>query len=1174
MPLMSRVKIRAGIAVAWCLCASALAQEDPFASQVRPTDPLSPREQRETFRVPPGFEVQLFASEPDLLKPMNLAFDARGRLWVSMSREYPYAAPLERPGRDMIKILEDTTGDGTADKITTFADGLNIPIGLYPYKNGVIAWSIPNIWFLEDTDGDDVCDKRTVLYGPMGYERDTHGMNNGFTRGFDGWLYACHGFNNQTTVKGADGHEITMQSGNTYRMRLHGERIEQYTWGQVNPFGMTIDEWGNLFTADCHSKPIYQLVREGYYPSFGKPHDGLGFVPQMMEHSHGSTAIAGVAIVSGEGFPPEYRGDAFVGNVMTSRINRDRLDRIGASVKAVEQPDFLSSTDPWFRPVDLQYGPDDALYVADFYNRIIGHYEVPLDHPGRDRTSGRIWRIVYRGKDAAGSAKRLPDLSRLSIEELIEQLSSSNLAKRMLITDWLSDSVGQPAVEPLRKAVATSNSPARTTHAMWTLLRLGEADSIDWDRLLRDPSPLVRSHAVKALGQQPEGNPLVQSAIRSRLSDRNAFVRREVAEALGRRKFEADSLHGLNHLWQAGERNDPILMQSAKIALRNLLGRPGALESLEPSRLESGIAARVATACLGLRSEASGEYLLAYLRQHPTLVAESSEYVEHAVKRLPGPRKVETIALIRGQLAERVELQYLLFNSVMAGLGRPAAQRSDEMKDWAAALVTALGQTVREEPSSWSLHPEPENPRSPTPWGLQERQASDGRTIRVLSSFPHGERLTGIARSVPFAAPRSFSFELCGHRGFPDQPPHERNVVHLRDAENDRILRTVYPPRNDRARKIEWDLSELQGRSVYLEAIDGDPGGAYAWLALGRFAPPVIDVPRHSPEQTSRWVGWIATLVGDFSLKEFEPQLRDAWQLPSLDGLARQSVARALLRFHPDANLAALATILDDADVSPAVRQRLLEAFADLPHPDSDKLLRETVIDVPRERQAEIALELASSREGSETLLALIEQGKISPRHLQSENLLSRLRAGGLPRLEKRVVELTRNLPSIKQELRELIQQRQARYASAETSRERGRALFEKHCQNCHRIGDRGELVGPQLDGIGNRGLERLLEDVLDPNQNVDVAFHTMTIVLTDGKVLTGLFRREDDGVWILADNKGKEFRVAASDVEESVKSPLSLMPENVARDLNEQEFFDMVRFLLEQTAQTPAAAE
>src|SRR6266850_7013087 len=188
---------------------------DPFAENVRSTPAQTPEQELAGFHLPPGFEIQLFAAEPDILKPMNMAFDEKGRLWVTVTREYPYPVPLDKKGRDEIRILEDTDGDGRADKFTTFVDGLNIPIGLYPYRNGVIAWSIPNIWYFQDADGDGKADKREVLYGPFGWERDTHGMNSSFVRGHDGWLYATHGFNNNTTVKGRDGHEMTLNSGNT-----------------------------------------------------------------------------------------------------------------------------------------------------------------------------------------------------------------------------------------------------------------------------------------------------------------------------------------------------------------------------------------------------------------------------------------------------------------------------------------------------------------------------------------------------------------------------------------------------------------------------------------------------------------------------------------------------------------------------------------------------------------------------------------------------------------------------------------------------------------------------------------------------------------------------------------------------------------------------------------------
>ncbi|MBF8254106.1 MAG: membrane-bound dehydrogenase domain protein, partial [Deltaproteobacteria bacterium] len=299
--------------------------------------------------------------------------------------------------------------------MTIFAEGLNIPIGLYPFctpnaGGGLawkcIAWSIPNIWLFEDTDGDGQADKREVLYGPFDHTRDTHGNQASFKRGFDGWLYATHGFNNDSHVKGRDGHEVHLNSGNTYRMRLDGARLEQHTWGQVNPFGTAWDPFGNLYSSDCHSAPTYQLLAGGYYPSFGKPHDGLGFAPVLMEHSHGSTAIDGMVYYADDLWPAEFHGNIFVGNVMTSRANRDRLEFHGSSPQAIELDDFVKTDDPWFRPVDQQLGPDGAFYIADFYNRIIGHYEVPLQHPGRDRERGRLWRVVYKGAD--GTAKLRP----------------------------------------------------------------------------------------------------------------------------------------------------------------------------------------------------------------------------------------------------------------------------------------------------------------------------------------------------------------------------------------------------------------------------------------------------------------------------------------------------------------------------------------------------------------------------------------------------------------------------------------------------------------------------------------------------------------------------------------------------------------------------------------------
>src|SRR3954451_637948 len=273
----------------------------------------SPEAERKALHVPPGFEIQLVAADPDISKPLNLAFDDRGRLWITDTLEYPYPANEGTRPRDTVKILSDFGPDGKARSIEVFADGLNIPIGLLPLPsaNAALVHSIPEVSLLRDSDGDGKADSREALYGVFGH-RDTHGMTNAFSWGFDGWVYACHGYNNDSTVQGKDHKSIKMNSGNTYRMRADGSHLEYFTHGQVNPFGLTFDPLGNLYSCDCHSRPIYQLLRGAWYPSFGAPHDGLGFGPDMMKHDHGSTGISGITYYAAPDFPEAYRGTIFI----------------------------------------------------------------------------------------------------------------------------------------------------------------------------------------------------------------------------------------------------------------------------------------------------------------------------------------------------------------------------------------------------------------------------------------------------------------------------------------------------------------------------------------------------------------------------------------------------------------------------------------------------------------------------------------------------------------------------------------------------------------------------------------------------------------------------------------------------------------------------------------------
>ena len=244
-------------------------------------------------------------------------------------------------------------------------------------------------------------------------------------------------------------------------------------------------------------------------------------------------------------FHSEYRDTVFIGNPVTGRVNHDRLEQHGSTYKAIEQPDFLSCDDGWFRPVDIKLGPDGALYIADFYNCIIGHYEVPLTHPRRDRSLGRIWRVVYTGTEQSpGKPLRpMPDLTRLRHAWLVDLLDDPNLTVRIMASEQLAAQLSVPEIVdccPLRVLVATvsdERTATRKAHALWLVerARTGGLTGDFVELLAADPSRLVRIHLIKRAGGTPGLERLVGGSLQTgagqapRLAD--PFVRRAAADA-------------------------------------------------------------------------------------------------------------------------------------------------------------------------------------------------------------------------------------------------------------------------------------------------------------------------------------------------------------------------------------------------------------------------------------------------------------------------------------------------------------------------------------------------------------------------------------------------------------------------------------------------------------------
>ncbi|MGE3804300.1 MAG: PVC-type heme-binding CxxCH protein [Gemmataceae bacterium] len=1002
---MTRCKI---VAIGLCIALTGRLPAQP--QHVAKTDPLTPAEQLKKFHLPPGFEIQLVAAEPDIRKPLNLHFDERNRLWVTGSVEYPFPAADDAKKRDTLRILEDTDGDGRFEKVTVFADGLNIPIGVLPVRGGAIVHSIPNIWLFRDTDSDDKVNEREVLLSSFGF-KDTHGMTGEFMWGFDGWVYACHGFANSSTLKAKDGSTISMQSGNTYRFRKDGSHVEQWTWGQVNPFGLAFDPLGNLFSCDCHSRPIYQLLRGAYYPSFGKPHDGLGFGPEMLTHSHGSTAIAGITYYAADHFPPAYRDTIFIGNVVTNRVNHDKLERHGSTYKAIEQPDFIRCDDPWFRPVDIKLGPDGALYIADFYNRIIGHYEVPLTHPGRDRERGRIWRVVYKGPKGDLPAPKMPraDWAKATVPELVDDLAHPNLAVRFKATNQLVERGGKPGIEAVRKALKPGGSPFQRMHGLWVLDRQNALDDELLTAAAQDQEPGVRVHAMRILSERRQLSPAQHKLALAGLEDKDAFVQRAAAEALGQHP-SVDNIRPLLSLRERVPADDTHLMHMVRMSLRDQLRGDNSWAALPLRDWTDKDSRTVADIAPGVPGAASAAFLMQHLQKFDEPEGNQARFLNHVAR--------------YGKEAD-----------VKAALER--------VRDPKAATFAQLERLKAYERGLQARG---------KPLDDEARRFADGLAAKLIESKSQRDVLAGL--------------DLC------------------------------------------TALKLTSARGPILARVED----------------------RKTPE----------------------PQ--------------RLAALKALASVDPDAAIPVLGKLLGAGKEPYALRELAAQQLGAINRAAAHTELVKGLAAAPARLQIAIAVGLVSSPKGGEQLLKAIEEGKASARLLRERQVEVRLVNSKLPDVQKRIDKLTKGLPPANEAVLALIQKRKAEFATMKPDAAQGAKIFEKTCAVCHTLANKGAKIGPELDGVGLRGIDRLLEDILDPSRNVDQAFRQTTLTLLNGQIVSGLLLRSEGEVLVLADNQGKEVRVAKKDVDEQIVGPLSPMPGNFSEQIPDGDFKHLLAFLLDQT--------
>jgi glucose/arabinose dehydrogenase len=493
---------------------------------------IAPAEEaQKLFTLPEGYEVNLFASEadfPELKKPVQFAFDAKGRLWVCTIPTYPHYLPGSPPN-DMILILEDTDGDGKADKRTVFADKLYIPIGIEFWNGGVLVSQQPNVVFLNDTDGDDVADKREIVL--HGFDTaDSHHSISAFVYDQGGALYFQEGTFHHTQVETPYGPERCANAG-VFRYEPRTGKFDVFvSYGFANPWGHIFDSWGQNFVADASGGANY--VGAAFSGDVDYPHKHGG-LKQFLTKQWRPTC--GCELVSSRNFPDEAQGNYLLNNCIGFQGTLQYKMRDEGSGFAADPVDpLLQSSDPSFRPTDIEFAPDGSLYICDWYNPLVGHMQHSIRDPNRDHTHGRIWRVHYTKKPLVTPPKIAgePVPALLELFKSVPEERTRYIIRREL---WQRDT--HEAISEVSKwlAAQTTSDPDYEHHKLEALWLHQAHDAINEPLLkevLRSPDFRARAAATRVLCYWRDRVEQPLELLRTQVNDEHPRVRLEAVRAL------------------------------------------------------------------------------------------------------------------------------------------------------------------------------------------------------------------------------------------------------------------------------------------------------------------------------------------------------------------------------------------------------------------------------------------------------------------------------------------------------------------------------------------------------------------------------------------------------------------------------------------------------------------
>lgn len=478
----------------------------------------NPEVQKAGFVVPEGIEISLWAQEPMIAKPVQMNWDAQGRLWVVSSTTYPQIKPGDGT-KDQIVVLEDTDHDGKADKSTVFAEGLHIPTAVIPGDGGVYVANSTEVLFLKDTNGDLKADERTIVLSGFGTE-DTHHLLHTMRHTPEGLLSFLQSIYIHSHIETPHGVRRLM-GGGVWEFRPETRRLEIVSKGLVNPWGYEFDQWGQSFATDGAGGEGLNYIFPGSVfktsPNAKRTLSGL---------SPGQPKQCGLEFIDDPHWPEDWQGSWVTNDFRGNRTNRFKVTPSGSSYIAKQEADVLASNHRAFRPIDIRLGPDGALYIADWYNPIIQHGEVDFRDPRRDQVHGRIWRLTAKGRPLSET----PKIVGAPVPELLELLKSPRKWSRHFAKQELR-SRGAAEVVPALKSwtegldKADANYWHHLLEAAWAREGVNKFSSKLWHELVASPDARVRAAAYRILTHRWHEVPDALVVLTKGITDENAQVR-------------------------------------------------------------------------------------------------------------------------------------------------------------------------------------------------------------------------------------------------------------------------------------------------------------------------------------------------------------------------------------------------------------------------------------------------------------------------------------------------------------------------------------------------------------------------------------------------------------------------------------------------------------------------